>query len=1085
MKRQGSRQTTLEAYFGKRAQVAAADDGQPDDVVVVSTGMTALQMIAEAYDDTDDEQDEQEGNEQATFSADPVDVAHDHDYFGADVTDTVADPEHVEHDHSYCSRPAQSGGAFGFDSSDDEPVADDSGSDTPLEEEDEEDVDVPGDGAVHGENMDAIEELHLEDLYEVVDHRVKRVKKFGMNGYATKFVLKDDERVDQPVEMLRHVLQRFIDDGLENSREYGYSTDWMGLTFITDRMKKGNGGKGEWIVPFNPPNENNADKILQEMEKFDQSENSPELFGNQITMVVTTIRRPVGGAMDRLIRKKQIRRSPKDPSIVEINNSDNLCMFRAVDAHMFYHENGEGSWQKAQRYGTKGEADRAATTLRVRSGIARKPAYGIKDAEKVFEYLQKKYPDEYRILIFSDRSKTETVYNSGNNAKYNICLYHRNGHYDVIKTAQKFFGANYYCVDCEKTYCNASFHRDCVVRCAQCFRSGAGFPCTGDWKDEFECPDCRKFFANQECMDAHKPYSCNTFHRCPFCEVHYTYEASKKNGGHQCGEKYCRKCCIKHRADAGCYIRPLGAKKSTPHRIVAYDVEAIIQKTQEPQPPTDTEEQQTVADENGSETSTDERMEMDAPFLVDDEGNDIAMEEDDEQVERRARRPRNPYVDDEADDDDEEEEDEHEVPNMEEDEEEFGVSDDPNRTDHEVNYIAAIVMCSECVDDWTWADYGNQNCKICGPQKVFKCGEWELPDGRDVVDEFLDFLLYDLPAGYPTYAYAHNGGRYDGAFMLQKLQSRPKIRPTVTSTGHKYFQISVKQSKHNNAVNLRDSCLMFPMKLEDAPDAFNLPVEAKGDFPYLYNMRENYDRPIDGLPPAEDYILSRFKNTDELNAFLKRHEEEDKRRRETNEKFVLEDVLEEYCFNDVEILAHAILQFREIFNAQAGSDLFVECTTITSGCLRLWRRKYLKFNTVAIVPNNGYGRHDRQSAVALKYLKWFEWAHGVNMQYCNGDFGEKEVHTKIGWKKLDGYIEPKAWDSPGFRRCNVAACPYCEKLPEEQVAIEFNGCAYHGCPFKCFPNDTKLPTGKMSSEQLEISQNRIDAIKREGYNVIE
>ncbi|KAH7696489.1 hypothetical protein AAVH_36439, partial [Aphelenchoides avenae] len=264
MKRQGSRQTTLEAYFGKRSRVAATNDGQPDDVVVVSRGMTALQMIADAYaDDDDDVQDEQ-----VVFNAAPADVAHDHDYFGADVTDRVANPEHVEHDHSYArpsSAPAQGGGAFGFDSSDDEQVADDSDSDTPPEEEDEEAVDVPDNGAVH----DAEEELHLEDLYEVVDRRVKRVKKFGMNGYATKFVLKDDERVDQPVEMLRHVLQRFIDEALENSQEHGYSTDWMGLTFLTDRMKKGNGGKGEWIVPFNPPNENNADKILQEMEKFD------------------------------------------------------------------------------------------------------------------------------------------------------------------------------------------------------------------------------------------------------------------------------------------------------------------------------------------------------------------------------------------------------------------------------------------------------------------------------------------------------------------------------------------------------------------------------------------------------------------------------------------------------------------------------------------------------------------------------------------------------------------------------------------------------------------------------------------------
>ncbi|KAH7710411.1 hypothetical protein AAVH_22300 [Aphelenchoides avenae] len=1034
MKRQGSRQTTLEAYFGKRLRVAAAEDDQPDEVVVVSTGKAALEMIADAYASDDEEHAE----EQTVFNADPSDVGHDHDYFGTGVrTDAVANPEHVEHDHSYCNRPTQAGGAFGFDSSDDEPIADSNDSDTSLEEEEE----IAPNNA---NDVDAVEELELEHLYEVVDHRVKSEE--------------DDERVDQPVELLRHVLQRFIDDALENSREHGYSTDWMGLSFITERMKKGSGGKGEWLVPFNPPNENNADKILQEMEKFDQSENSPELFGNRITMNVTTIKRPVGGAMDRLIRKKQIRRTPKDPAIIEINNRDNLCLFRAIAVHMFYHETGEGMWKQAQRYSSKGEADRAASNLRVRSGVNRKSAYGVKDAEKVFEYLQQKHTDEYRILIFSDRSKTETVYNSGNNAKYTICLYHHNGHYDVIKTPEKFFGAKHYCGDCEKTYTSIAFHRDCVLRCAQCFRSGPGFPCTGEWKDEHECRDCRKFFANQECMDAHKPFSCNTFHRCPFCEVHYTFEAGKKNGGHKCGEKYCRKCCKKHTRDVGCFIRPLQAKKPTTHRIVVYDVESIIQKSQQLQPSRDEEE-------TAGEASTEDQVQATAPFLVDDDGNDIAMEESGEEADE-APRGRNPFVSTEAD---EENDEADETRSQVSSEEEFGVSDDRNRTDHEVNYIAAIVMCSECIDQWTGADYENQKCEICGPQKVFKCGEWELPEGRDVVDEFLNFLLHELPSGYPTYAYAHNGGRYDGAFMLQKLQARPKLRPTVTSAGHKYFQISVRQSKHNNAVSFRDSCFLFPMKLEDAPGAYDLPVKPKGDFPYLYNMRENYGKPID----------------EELNAFLMRHEEEDKKRREEGTPFVLEDVLDEYCFNDVEILAHAVLEFREIFNAQAGCDLFVECTTITSGCIRLWRRKYLKDNTVAIVPNHGYGQHDRQSAVALKYLKWFEWAHGVNMQYSNGDFGEKEVHTKIGRKKLDGYIEPKAWDSPGFKRCNVAACPYCEKLPEEQVAIEFNGCAYHGCPFKCFPNDTKLPTGKMSSEQLEISQNRIDAIKREGYNVIE
>ncbi|KAH7689504.1 hypothetical protein AAVH_40497, partial [Aphelenchoides avenae] len=330
MKRQGSHKTTLEAYFGKRARVAAAEDDQPDDVVVVSTGTTALQMIAEAYASDDEEQAEEQ--EQTVCYADPTDVAHDHNYCSS-----YGRQEHVDHDHSYTTPSeitTQTGGTFGFDSSEDEPEA---------VSDDEPEAHDSDSGEEELQEIVPDEELQLEDLYEVVDHRIKRVKKFGLNGYATKFVLKDDERVDQPVEMLRHVLQRFIDDALENSREHGYSTDWMGLSFITESMKKGNGGKGEWLVPFNPPNENNADKILQETEKFDQSENSPELFG---------------------IRKKQIRRpEKKDPAIVEINNRDNLCLFRAICVHMFYHETGEGMWKQAQRYSNKGELDHNAKFL--------------------------------------------------------------------------------------------------------------------------------------------------------------------------------------------------------------------------------------------------------------------------------------------------------------------------------------------------------------------------------------------------------------------------------------------------------------------------------------------------------------------------------------------------------------------------------------------------------------------------------------------------------------------------------------------------------------------------------------------------
>src|SRR4051812_34414786 len=93
MKRQGQRQTRLEDYFGKRARVEADAERQKDSAIVVATGKTALQMIAEAYEDVDEEHEEQEQS---------IDDANDNDY---------------------CRPPRQTeqiGGAHGFSSSDEQ-----------------------------------------------------------------------------------------------------------------------------------------------------------------------------------------------------------------------------------------------------------------------------------------------------------------------------------------------------------------------------------------------------------------------------------------------------------------------------------------------------------------------------------------------------------------------------------------------------------------------------------------------------------------------------------------------------------------------------------------------------------------------------------------------------------------------------------------------------------------------------------------------------------------------------------------------------------------------------------------------------
>ena len=73
-----------------------------------------------------------------------------------------------------------------------------------------------------------------------------------------------------------------------------------------------------------------------------------------------------------------------------------------------------------------------------------------------------------------------------------------------------------------------------------------------------------------------------------------------------------------------------------------------------------------------------------------------------------------------------------------------------------------------------------------------------------------------------------------------------------------------------------------------------------------------------------------------------------------------------YCESDVEILRLADMKLRELFIRETGVDLLVQATTIASACNLVFRRNFLKPETLALIPPGGYRRHERQSVVAIK-----------------------------------------------------------------------------------------------------------------------
>jgi hypothetical protein len=111
---------------------------------------------------------------------------------------------------------------------------------------------------------------------------------------------------------------------------------------------------------------------------------------------------------------------------------------------------------------------------------------------------------------------------------------------------------------------------------------------------------------------------------------------------------------------------------------------------------------------------------------------------------------------------------------------------------------------------------------------------------------------------HETILFAHNGGRFDAHFVLQILYQM-KLEPKLVMTGLKIYNISVKLNRSAGLCHFRDSYLILQTPLDSLKKTFDLKVEEKMHFPYLYCRRENMHLKLKHLPPIEDYIPSTMK----------------------------------------------------------------------------------------------------------------------------------------------------------------------------------------------------------------------------------
>jgi hypothetical protein len=381
---------------------------------------------------------------------------------------------------------------------------------------------------------------------------------------------------------------------------------------------------------------------------------------------------------------------------------------------------------------------------------------------------------------------------------------------------------------------------------------------------------------------------------------------------------------------------------------------------------------------------------------------------------------------------------------------------------HVPNFISAYITCTSCIDAGIWQQ--QTDCEICGNVRTLAWApfNYNFPDVQQKItteDPLMSFAEWfiSMDPRYKTIAYAHYGGRYDMHFLfgqfVKLVQDDYIPLPKVVKNGNKIMEMKIRKSKDNPELLFRDSYNIMPVKLAALIKAFGLNIIDKQYFPHLFNKAENYNNPLPHLPPSNDYFPKTMKSKDRQK-FMEWYNAN------FNTPFDLKEKLPEYCSNDVNILIHSLIQMRQKFKEISAKhnktpiDILADCMTIASAAIKLWAMNYLGDKEVAIVPERGYNTEDNQSVIALKYMAWHGFKNKCKVQTAESSRGEYRLKRANGKDyQIDGFV----------RR---------PEHPRGDLALEVNGCVYHGCP-TCYPfKDTPLLKNRKNGTDITAGELR-------------
>ncbi|VDO09969.1 unnamed protein product, partial [Brugia timori] len=341
---------------------------------------------------------------------------------------------------------------------------------------------------------------------------------------------------------------------LEYGKRKAKAQDKVGVTLQND-----NNARKPIYISFRRADQIDVELLFQQIEAVIQSDETFLALGpHHLKLTIVEAIDGKGRIRNKIADATDVSRLKK--SIVKINNSDNLCLPRALVTGIALLQKAESA-EKKNNYNNLRDGrpaqKREAEKLCRDSGVDISRLGGGIEALKVFQAFLK----DYKITVYQDTSAKNIIFEEKENIsqKY-IDLFYHNNHYDLINSITGFVGNVYYCRFCRVNYSVKTSHK-CPNSCKKCLKSP---PCLPDGSISQQCGSCKLFFPSRRCIGNHflphfpnNKSVCDTIKYCTECRRVYSLERIKQ---HKCGYSKCSICHCYLPSTHLCHIQPLKKK---------------------------------------------------------------------------------------------------------------------------------------------------------------------------------------------------------------------------------------------------------------------------------------------------------------------------------------------------------------------------------------------------------------------------------------------------------------------------------------------------------------------------------------------